>query len=95
MAPVYRIRSLTAVSLYQGPILVRNNFFDKYQDRYWCRTTGLTYPDDCDQASEYMKRSAGAISYNRENNYPMYTSTYVEGNKFGYCDEVSQFVIFI
>lgn len=75
--------TLTAVGLYQGPILVVGNYFDKFDTRSWCLNNAPTCPAD-----QRLTRHAGAISFKRSNNYPTMTSSYVAQNSFGFCDNV-------
>jgi hypothetical protein len=70
---------------------VVDNFFDKYLTKKWCVTgdaTLLTSLATC-PVSNVVTRPAGAISFKRDNNYPSMTSSYVAGNSFGFCDNVS------
>ena len=79
----------TAVSIYQGPTIIKSCFFNNYVTKSWCLDdeTSKECPDE-----ELITRYAGAISFKRSNNYPSMTSTYVENNTFGYCDNVSMCV---
>ncbi|XP_076450351.1 cell surface hyaluronidase-like isoform X2 [Babylonia areolata] len=76
--------SLTAVSIYQGPNLITDNFFQRYRTASWCLEEG-TALEHCD-AGDVVTRHAGAISFQRVNLYPTMTSTYSAGNTFGFCD---------
>jgi hypothetical protein len=82
--------SVTGVGVYQGPILVVDNFFDKFFTKQWCVTGNDTLASlvTC-PPSNVVTRPAGAISFKRDNNYPSMTSSYVAGNSFGFCDNVS------
>ncbi|KAK7098321.1 cell surface hyaluronidase CEMIP2-like isoform X2 [Littorina saxatilis] len=75
--------SLTAIGLYQGPVIIKNCFFDKYETKSWCLDDESS--TECDD-DELLTRYAGAISFKRNTNYPSMTSSYVENNLFGYCD---------
>ena len=63
---------LQGVAFYQGPGIVTNCFFDKYETKSIGSKT----------------RVAGAISVKRDNPYPPKVNSLVEAIKFGYCDTV-------
>ncbi|KAK7481482.1 hypothetical protein BaRGS_00027244, partial [Batillaria attramentaria] len=71
--------SLTGVAFYQGPMFVKNCFFDRYVTWFW---------DDswAEDFGSRPVRPAGAISWKRANTYPTMTNTWVHNVTFGYCD---------
>ncbi|XP_076450324.1 cell surface hyaluronidase CEMIP2-like [Babylonia areolata] len=82
--------SLTAVSLYQGPVFVRSCFFDNYPTKYWClQDMGSRPVSEC-SSKMLVTRYAGAISFKRSNTYPTMTSSYVSNNTFGFCDNTTE-----
>ena len=74
------------MSIYQGPVIIDSCFFDKYVTKSWCVDDKKA--TKCDDAN-LITRYAGAISFKRSNQYPSMTSSYVQNNTFGFCDNVS------
>ena len=74
------------MSIYQGPVIINSCFFDKYVTKSWCFDDETS--TECPE-TDLITRHAGAISFKRSNNYPSMTSSYVQNNTFGFCDDVS------
>ena len=82
----YSTDSLTGVSIYQGPVIIDSCFFDKFVTKSWCIDDESS--TECAD-KELITRYSGAISFKRANNYPSMTSSYIQNNTFGFCDNVS------
>ncbi|XP_025088635.1 protein DDB_G0287365-like isoform X2 [Pomacea canaliculata] len=79
--PTTPYETLTGVSLYQGPNIVKNTYFNRFWNKIlnnnWKDSNGLN-----------LIRYGGGLSFKRSNAYPTMTSSYVQNITFGYCDGV-------
>ncbi|XP_070199288.1 cell surface hyaluronidase-like isoform X2 [Littorina saxatilis] len=74
--------TITGVGIYQGPMLVKHSYFDRFATTYWNDTWQ-------DELGKRPVSPAGAISWKKDSTYPVYTSQYTTNLTFGYCDGYS------